>query len=93
MVQLWVRQYVIFKKNNLCHNIYFSPAGSDYISISLNVTFDPGVTTALVEVEIINDIDIEVDEIFTASVTSFQPNDVVLEDTASVTIMDNDGEN
>ena len=90
MVQLWVRQHVILK-NNL-HHIYFSPAGSDCISISMNVTFNPGVINASVEIEIIDDNEIEVDEIFTTSMTSFQPNDVVLQDNASVTIMDNDSE-
>ena len=58
----------------------------------MNVTFNPGVINTSVEIEIIDDNEIEVDEIFTTSMTSFQPNDVVLQDNASVTIMDNDRE-
>ena len=58
----------------------------------MNVTFNPGVINTSVEIEIIDDNEIEIDEIFTTSMTSFQPNDVVLQDNASVTIMDNDRE-
>ena len=69
-----------------------SAAGSDYISTTMDVTFDPGATTASVTVQIIDDTYIEENEIFSAFLTSSESNVVIGDDMANVTIVDDDGE-
>ena len=68
-----------------------SVAGSDYTSISMNVTFAAGSTMATFRVNISDDTDIEGDEMFTTSLTSSDSNIVTRNNTATVTILDKDG--
>ena len=68
-----------------------SAAGFDYMSISMDVTFAAGSTMATVRVNITDDTDIEGDEMFTASLTSSDSSVVIVNNTATVTILDRDG--
>ena len=65
-----------------------STAGFDYTSISM---FDPGSTMATVRIPIIDNIVMESDEVFTATVSTTDPNVIIINDTATITILDNDG--
>ena len=55
------------------------------------VTFEAGSTRATVNVQITEDSEIEGSEIFTAVLSSSEPNVMIGDGTASVTILDNDG--
>ena len=67
-------------------------AGSDYTSTIMDVTFDPGSTMATVSVPISDDTAKELDEAFTATVSTTDSNVMIGDDdTAMVTILDNDG--
>ena len=68
-----------------------SVAGSDYVSISMDVTFDSGSTMATVNVTIIDDFVIEFAEAFTATVSTTDTTVNIINDTATITILDNDG--
>ena len=69
-------------------------AGSDYTSISMNVTFAPGSNMTTVRVPISDDIEKELDEAFTATVSTTDPNVMIGDDDAAVVaILDNDGGN
>ena len=70
-----------------------SLAGFDYISTTIDVSFDPGSTMATVSVPIIDNTDIEGDEMFTVSLTSSDSNVEFGNDMATVTILDRDGMN
>ena len=83
----------ITKSTNLSHShILPSPAGSDYMSTTVEVTFAAGSTRATVDVSIVDDTEIENSEMFTAVLSSSQSNAVIVDGTATVTILDNDGE-
>ena len=69
----------------------YSIAGSDYISVTFEVTFAIGFASATVPVPIIDDNTIEDPEIFTASLSTTQINVIFGDDTATVTILDTDG--
>ena len=58
----------------------------------MTVTFFAGMTEATVQVTIINDNTQELTEEFSAVVTTEDPNVSIDEDTAAITILDNDGE-
>ena len=58
----------------------------------MTVTFFAGMTEATVQVPIINDNTQELTEEFSAVITTEDPNVSIDEDTAAITILDNDGE-
>ena len=57
----------------------------------MSVTFEAGSTRATGNVQITEDSEIEGSEIFTAVLSSSEPNVMIGDGTASVTILDNDG--
>ena len=57
----------------------------------MTVIFQAGDDTATVEVIIIDDTIIEVSEIFTAMLSTAEPNVMLGDDIATVTILDDDG--
>ena len=56
------------------------------------VTFGPGVTSATYSVPIVDDGNIEDTETFTASLSTTESNVTIGDDTATVTILDEDSE-
>ena len=56
------------------------------------VTFGPGVTGATYSCPIVDDPIIEDPEMFTATLNTTDPNVIIVDDTATVTIVDNDSE-
>ena len=72
-------------------HLFRPPAGSDYTSISREVTFAARPTMATVSVEIIDDSVIGDIEMFTASLSTSQENVVIVNGTATITIVDDDG--
>ena len=69
---------------------FSSTAGSDYTSVSMMIILSQALTS--VSVPILEDLTVESDEIFSAVLTSTHPNVVLGEHTATITIVDNDGE-
>ena len=65
---------------------------SDYSPVMTTVVFGPGEVTAMVNVSIIDDTVLEEDEMFSATLTSDQPNVVVQANSSNavVTIRDYD---
>ena len=64
----------------------------DYTPITMTVVFASGQTTATVDVPITNDMVLEEDEVFTATLMSQEPN-VIIQDAnsnADITIFDDD---
>ena len=66
-------------------------AGSDFTSSPTVVTFLPGETSAQVQVPITDDSILEGTEVFTATLSTTDPDVVFGDDTAFVTILDNNG--
>ena len=67
--------------------------GSDFEPVSETVTFLPGETTAPVSVSIVDDSNIEDTEMFSATLTTMDSIVVIgSDDTATVTILDDDRE-
>jgi hypothetical protein len=65
---------------------------SDFTPVMGDVVFEAGVTSVAVNVMITNDITLEDDEIFTATIISKEPN-VIVDDTrsnADITILEDD---
>ena len=58
----------------------------------MSVTFQAGDDTATVEVTIFDDTIIEDSEIFTAMLSTTDPNVILGDDIATITILDDDGE-
>ena len=69
-----------------------SKAGEDFTSVPMMVTFSAGQTRASVSVPIIDDILIEMTEVFTGSLSTVTGNVVIGADTADVIIVENDSE-
>lgn len=69
---------------------YFT-APDDYSSVVRMVTFSAGQTVANVSVPITDDLKNEDIEMFTASLNTSEENVIVIEDTANITIIDDDG--
>ena len=69
----------------------FSAAGLDFTSIPITVTFSPQETIARARVPITDDSIVEDTEHFTATLFANTPNVVIGDDTATVTILDNNG--
>ena len=67
------------------------PAGSDYTAITMSVTFESGSTRATVNVQITDDNVVESEEDFTAVLSSSESNVMIGENTATVSVLDNDG--
>ena len=68
-------------------------AGSDYNDpVVTTVIFGPGVTRATYPVPIVDDSNIEDTEIFTASLSTTESNVNIGDNTATVTILDDDSE-
>ena len=63
----------------------------DYSVVSQSVTFGPSDTLLSVTVPINDDSVYELDEMFTAVLTTTDPGVVLFDDTATVTITDDDG--
>ena len=57
----------------------------------MTVTFEAGETVARVSVQITNDNMVENVEEFTATLSSSESNVMIIEDRATVTVLDNDG--
>ena len=70
----------------------FLPASTDYATTSQSVTFKPSATLLNVTVPITDDSVYELQETFSAMVTTTDPGVEIFADTASVTITDNDSE-
>ena len=64
----------------------------DYSPVTIIVTFAPGQTTASLSIPILDDSIVETNELFSALLTTTNPNVTLGTDTATVTIQDNDGE-
>ena len=71
--------------------VYFTDA-SDFVSVTMTVTFQPGESTASVSVSIVNDSNIEATEMFSATLTAVSNVVIDIDDTAIVTILDDDCE-
>ena len=71
--------------------ILFLTAGPDYTYVTMTVTFAPGQTVESVNVPITDDNTVESTEMFTATLTTTQSNVMIGGDTATVTILDDDG--
>ena len=71
--------------------MFHSVDGSDFNSISMQITFGPEQLSAAVQVPIVNDTIIENTEMFTATLSTAEINVMIIDDTATVTIIDNDG--
>ena len=70
-----------------------STAGSDYNDpVVTTVTFGSGVTSASYPVPIVDDSNIEDTETFTASLSTTESNVAIVDDTATVTILNEDSE-
>ena len=69
-----------------------SKAGDDFTSVAMVVTFSAGQSRASVSVPIIDDILVEMTEVFTGSLSAVTESVVIGEDTADVTIIENDSE-
>ena len=86
-------QLVLFYPT-LSQTLFAAP--SDYGAISQVLTFSSSVTFQLVNVSIINDDLLEIDEVFTASLTPENAADAarvnLQPDSAEVTILDDDSE-
>ena len=67
------------------------PAGSDYTAITMPITFEAGSTRTTVNVQIIDDNVVESEEDFTAVLSSSESNVMIGENTATVSVLDNDG--
>ena len=88
MVYTWYRLCL-----NLLSLTLSSTAGSDYIDpVVTTVTFGPDVTSASYPVPIVDDSNIENTETFTASLSTTESNVNIGDDTATVTILDDDSE-
>ena len=70
-----------------------STGGPDFALQSISVTFGPEQTMASVNVSIVEDSNIEDTEMFSATLTTTQSNVMIDADTATVTILDDDGNN
>ena len=68
----------------------FPTAPGDYSVVSQSVTFGPADTLLNVTVPINDDSIYELDEMFTAVLTTTDPGVVLFDDTATVTITDDD---
>ena len=68
-----------------------SVAGFDYTSTTIDVTFLPGSTMVTVRVLIIDDFVMEFDEEFMVTLSTTDPNVLIKNNTANVTILDDDG--
>ena len=87
MVYTWYRLCL-----NLLSLTLSSTAGSDYNDpVVTTVTFGPGQTSASYSVPIVDDGNIEDTETFTASLSTTESNVTIGDDTATVTILDDDG--
>ena len=70
-----------------------STARSDYTEpVVTMVTFESGVTRVPYRVPIVDDTNIEDTEMFTASLSTTESNVNIVDDTATVTILDDDSE-
>ena len=70
-----------------------STAGSDYTQpVVTTVTFGPDQTSASYPVPIVDDSNIENTETFTASLSTTESNVNIGDDTATITILDDDSE-
>ena len=67
-------------------------AEADFTSVTMMVTFSAGESRASVSVPIINDILVEMTEVFTATLSAVSGNVVIGADTADVTIINDDSE-
>ena len=70
---------------------YTHTAGSDFSSSPTVVTFFPGETSAQVQVPITDDSILEGTEVFSATLSTAESDVVFGDDTAFVTILDNNG--
>ena len=75
---------------SLC-NAYIPIDGSDFNSISMEITFGPQQLSATAQVPIVNDNNIENTEMFTATLMTAEENVEIIADIATVTIIDDDG--
>ena len=87
MVYTWYRLCL-----NLLSLTLSSTAGSDYTHGVTTVTFGPDQTSASYSVPILDDSNIEDTEIFTASLSTTESGVNIVDGTATVTILDDDGE-
>ena len=71
---------------------FSSTAGSDYTHGVTTVTFGPDVTSASHSVPILDDSNIEDTETFTATLSTTESNVNIGDDTATITILDDDSE-
>ena len=88
MVYTWYRLCL-----NLLSLTLSSTAGSDYTQPGVStVTFGPGQTSASYSVPIVDDSNIEDTETFTAILSTTDSDVNIGDNTATVTILDDDGE-
>ena len=76
------------------HSFYYClslAAPSDFTSDPVTVTFTAGQTVATASVPIIDDPEVEDTEMFNATLSTTDSNVAFGQDTATVTILDNDG--
>ena len=88
MVYTWYRLCL-----NLLSLTLSSTAGSDYNDpVVTTVTFDPDQMSASYSVPIVGDINIEDTETFIATLSTTDSDVNIVDDTATVTILDDDSE-
>ena len=78
---------VVILLYSLAHTV-----GDDFAPTTMTVTFQPGETSVIVPVPILDDSLIEPTEVFSASLSTTDSTVTVGDDTATVDILDNDGE-
>ncbi len=75
----------------LC-NLCICATGSDYTTLSADLTFQPGETDQIIEFETREDTADEPDETFVASLTNPTSGTVGSSSSSTITIVDDDGE-
>ena len=65
---------------------------SDYVPVETEVTFSEEQLTALVSVALVDDVEIESNEMFSVFLATSQTGVIVVDDSTTITILDNDSE-
>ena len=72
---------------------FYSTEGNDYIPVSENLTFDPqGSLQECLDISLVNDTVYEEDEMYSVFLVNNNPNVVIRPASATVTIIDEDGQ-
>ena len=81
----------VFSKHNV-FAVCATVAGLDYVSVETDITFESGTVSETVIIPILDDVVQEDKEMLIVTVSTSQPNVRIGKATATITILDNDGE-